>query len=190
MTFAPKTQHPQDEANFVSKIIFWWIFPLLWKGARNPLSHEDLHPIREVEKSSQRTDLLEEKWREEILSARNLDREPKIWRAIFRYYTFQEYWYFVPSGLAYLLGDNIVWFATITLLRQLTSFHDTQSRGEYFIYIYGIAIGSLMKLIGQNHLHLHGAVLGVRARAAILGLLYRKVRFNYPSPRPSRKGLR
>jgi hypothetical protein len=177
MTGASKPHHPQEEANFISRIIFWWIFPLLWKGARNPLSHEDLYPLRKAETSGQRTDLLEEKWREEILSARSLSKEPKLWRAIFRYYTFQEYWYFVPSGLAYLLGDNIVWFAAINLLHQLTSFHDNESRGEYFIYIYGIAIGSLMKLIGQNHLHLHGAVLGVRARAAILGLLYRKVRF-------------
>ena len=169
------TYYPQDEANFLSKVIFWWIFPLLWKGARNSLNHDDLYPIREEEKSGQRTDVLEEKWREEMASAQKVGRKPKLWRAIFRYFTFQEYFYFVPSGLAYLLGDNLVMFATISLLRQLTGFHGNESRDEYFVYIYGIAIGSLVKLIGQNHLHWHGAVLGVRARAAILGLLYRKV---------------
>lgn len=170
-----ETPHPQDEANFLSKVIFWWIFPLLWKGARNPLNHEDLYPIREEEKSGQRTDLLEEKWREEIVSAQKAGRKPKLWRAIFRHFTFQEYFYFLPSGLPYLLGDNLVMFATISLLRELTGFQGNESRDKYFVYIYGIAFGSLMKLIGQNHLHLHGAVLGVRARAAILGLLYKKV---------------
>ncbi|CAB3987603.1 multidrug resistance-associated 4-like, partial [Paramuricea clavata] len=75
-------------------IFIWWIFPLLWKGVRNPLNHEDLYPIREVDKSGQRTNLLEEKWCEEILSARSLGREPKLWRAILKYYTLQEYLFF------------------------------------------------------------------------------------------------
>ena len=66
------TYHPQDEANFLSKVIFWWIFPLLWKGARNPLNHDDLYPIKEEEKSGQRTDVLEEKWREEMASAQKV----------------------------------------------------------------------------------------------------------------------
>jgi hypothetical protein len=175
MTGGPKTHQPQDEASFISKIFIWWIFPLLWKGVRNPLNHEDLYPIREVDKSGQRTNLLEEKWCEEILSARSLGREPKLWRAILKYYTLQEYLFFVPLILASLLGDNIVCFATINLLRQLTNFYENESHGEYFVYIYGITIGCFMKLIGQNYMYFHGNVLGVRARAAILGLLYRKV---------------
>ena len=177
MTGKTTSPHPQDTASFPSKILFWWIFPLLWKGARDPLNHEDLYPIRGVDESGQRTDRLEQKWHEEMLCARGLGKEPKFWRAIFRYFTVWKYMYFVLSGFANLLGDNIVWYSTIKLLRQLTGIHDNESSVQYFIYIYGIAIGSLIKLIGQNHLHLHGAVLGVRARAAILGLLYKKVRY-------------
>ncbi|XP_028391901.1 multidrug resistance-associated protein 4-like [Dendronephthya gigantea] len=175
MTLMHSTRHPQDNANFISKVILWWIFPLLLKGTHDPLTHEDLLAIRNVEKSCQRTSRLEEKWRQEVKSARTSAREPKLWRAMSRYFTFQEYWYFVPSGLAYFLGDNITWFSTISLLRELVSFHGDASRFGCFVYVYGIAIGSLMKLIGQNHFHLHGAILGVRARAAILGLLYKKI---------------
>ena len=175
MTGAAKTHHPQDEASFVSKVLFWWLFPLLWKGTHSPLTQEDFYRIREVEKSDRRTHLLEEKWREEMLLAQKRRRQPKLWRAMFRYFTLKEYWDFVPCGIVYLLGDNVVWFSTINLLRQLTSFYGNEAREEYFVYVYGIAFGSLMKLIGQNYLHFHGANLGVRARAAVLGMLYRKV---------------
>ena len=179
MTDAPKTPHPQEEANFVSKIILWWIFPLLQKGTGNYLNQEDLHPIRDIENSRQRTDLLDEKWREEILSAKCLGRKPKLWRALFRCYGFQEYWHLVPLGLTSVFGDNITFFATITLLGQLISFYSTGSRGEYYVYIYGITIGCLMRSICLNHLILDLNVLGVRARAAVVGLLYKKVRVTY-----------
>ncbi|XP_028408178.1 multidrug resistance-associated protein 4-like isoform X2 [Dendronephthya gigantea] len=175
MTSMFETRHPKDNANFISKIILWWIFPLLFKGIRNPLEHKDLHAIREVERSCQRTCRLEEIWRQEVKSARSLGRKPKLWRAMFRYFTFLEYWNFVPVASAYLLGDNITWYSTISLLHKLTSFNGNASRLDCFVYVYGIALGSVIKLFGQNHLHLHGAVLGVRARAAILGLLYKKV---------------
>ena len=170
-----RTHHPQDGANFFSKVILWWIFPLLWKGTRNSLNHEDLYPIREEEKSGQRTEILEAQWHEEMASARKVNRKPKLWRAVFRHFTFLEYFHFVPSGLAHLFGNNLVMFATISLLRLLIGFPGNESHDKYFVYIYGIVFGSLVKLIGKNHSHHHSSVLGVRARAAILGLLYKKV---------------
>ena len=179
MTSMHSTRHPQDNANFLSKILLWWIFPLLRKGTHDPLTHEDLFAIKEVERSCQRTSLLEEKWRQEVKSARASVREPKLWRAMSRYFTFREYWYFAPSGFVYFLGDNITWFSTIRLLRELISFDGDASRDDCFVFVYGIAMGTLMKLIGQNHFHLHGAILGVRARAAIVGSLYRKVRIHW-----------
>ena len=136
---------------------------------------EDLYPIREEDKSAQRTDLLEKKWCEEKELARNRGREPKLWRAIYKYFTICELWYFVSSGAAYLLGENLVWYATINLLHQRMISNANQSHITYYVYIYAIAIGGIIRLLGQNHLHLHGAVLGVRARAAMLSILYKKV---------------
>lgn len=175
MTGTPKTHHPQDVTNFVSKIVLWWIFPLLWKGTRSSLNQEDLYPIRDVEKSRRRTDLLEEKWREEIVFARYLGRKPKLRQAILKYYSFQEYWHLLPLGLTSVFGDNVTFFATISLLGGLINFNSNAEHGEYYVYIYGIAIGCAMKSISFNHLILHLNVLGVRVRGAVLGLLYKKV---------------
>ena len=175
MTGTPKTHHPQDTTNFVSKIILWWIFPLLWKGTRSSLNREDLYPIRDVEKSRRRTDLLEEKWREEILFARAEERKPKLWRAIIRYYKFQEYWNILPLGLTCVCSENIIFFATISLLGQLTNSYSNKSHGDYYVYIYGIAIGSVLRSVCKSKFDWHHNVLGVRARAGVLGLLYKKV---------------
>ena len=174
MNDASNSRHPRDVANFVSKVTLWWIFPLLWKGYRKPLNHEDLYPIREVEKSEWRTKLLEEKWGEEILRAKNLGRKPKLWRAFLRYYSWSEYFYFVPFCLGTVIGDNLRCYSTIVLLHKLTSFN-SEAHGAYFVNIYGITIGCILKQFGQNTVYLYGNELGVRARAAVLGLLYQKV---------------
>ena len=181
MTGAQKTHHPQDSANFASRVILWWIFPLLWKGTRNTLNQEDLYPIRDDEKSSQRTDVLENRWREEIISARTGGRKPKLWRAMSRFYSFQEYWHFVALGVTTVFSENITFFVTISLLDRLANFHSNQSHGEYYVYIYGMAIGLVVRSISQNNFILHHNVLGVKLRAAVLGMLYKKVGVTWPS---------
>ena len=175
MTTASETHHPQEEANFLSKVILWWIFPLLWKGTRSSLNQDDLYPIRDIEKSNLQTELLDETWREEILSTQTGGKKPKLSRAISRFYGFQEYWHFLALGVTGLVGENILFFSTICLLNRLVNFVINRARGEYYVYIYGIAIGLLVRSVGHNNFILHHNVLGVRLRAAVLGLLYRKV---------------
>jgi hypothetical protein len=58
-------RHPQDEANFVSRLFLWWITPLLWKGWRHPLQQDDLHPVRDEDQSCKLTEHLGEKWEQE-----------------------------------------------------------------------------------------------------------------------------
>ena len=174
MIDASNSRHPRDAASFVSRVTMWWIFPLLWKGYQKPLNHEDLYPVRDVEKSKRRTKLLEEKWGEEVLHAQNRGGRPKLWRAFLRYYTWQEYFYFLPFCLCAVVGDNLKCYATITLLNKLISFNN-ETREEYFVYVYAIALGCLLHQIGQNIVCFCGVELGVRARAALLGLLYKKV---------------
>ena len=63
-------RHPQEEANFISRLLLWWIFPLLWKGSRCTLQQEDLPPVRNKHQSGPLTKRLERKWEEETNAAR------------------------------------------------------------------------------------------------------------------------
>ena len=63
------SRHPQEEASFVSKLMLWWIIPLLWKGWRCPLQQDDLHHVRDKDQSCKLTEHLEEKWKQEVHSA-------------------------------------------------------------------------------------------------------------------------
>ena len=65
-----QSRHPEEEANFVSKIMLWWIIPLLWKGWRRPLQQEDLHQVRNEDQSSKLTERLEAKLEQEMDSAK------------------------------------------------------------------------------------------------------------------------
>ena len=69
----PKTaasRHPQEEASFLSRLMLWWIIPLLWKGRRCQLQQDDLHQVRDKDRSRKLTGRLEEKWKEEVHSAK------------------------------------------------------------------------------------------------------------------------
>ena len=70
----PKTgaasRHPQEEANFLSRLMLWWIIPLLWKGWRRQLQQDDLHQVRDKDRSRKLSGCLEEKWKEEVYSAK------------------------------------------------------------------------------------------------------------------------
>ena len=64
------SRHPQENANFVSRLFMWWIIPLLWKGWRRPLQQDDFHPVRDKDQSCKLTERLEEKWEQEKESAK------------------------------------------------------------------------------------------------------------------------
>jgi hypothetical protein len=63
-------RHPQEKANFVSRVALWWIIPLLLKGWRRPLQQDDLHDVRDKDQSCKLTERLEEKWKQEKDSAK------------------------------------------------------------------------------------------------------------------------
>ena len=67
---ATPPRHPEEAANFISRVFLLWIIPLLWKGWRRPLQQDDLHPVRVKDQSCKLTDRLEEKWEQEKGSAK------------------------------------------------------------------------------------------------------------------------
>ncbi len=65
-----QSRHPEEEASFVSRLMLWWIIPLLWKGWRRPLQQEDLHQVRNKDQSSKFTERLEDNLEQEMTSAK------------------------------------------------------------------------------------------------------------------------
>ena len=171
-----KKVHPKDEATFVSRVMLWWIFRLLWKGNITPLQVDDLYSMQHEDDAEYLTKRLQRKWNDEKRRALKSKRKAVLWKALLRFFTWKDYGFLVSVGSVFLIAENVVWYCAIKLLYLVgLKLHEGLPEQRCFVYIYGIAIGQLCKVITANHFHLSGAVLGIRARAAVVGLLYKKM---------------
>ena len=169
--------HPKDKANFVSRVTLWWIFELLWKGNSSPLEHDDLYSVKNEERAEHLTKCLQKKWEDEKRRAVASKRKPRFWKALLRFFTWKDYQFLVFTGLTRIISLNVAFFSIIKLIHFVgRDIYYGEPRDRCFIYIYGMAMGHLVQTICINHYHLRGAVMAIQARAATVGLLYRKVR--------------
>ena len=173
-----REEHPKDKANFVSKITLWWIFELLWKGNSRQLEQEDLYSLRDEDRAKYLTKRLEKKWENEKKCAKKSRRKPRLWKALFNFFTYREYGIVVFTMVTSIIGQNIIWFSTINLFNIFWSdrFRGVISYCPLLVCVFGVIMGGLVKTLSLNYFHLQGTILGIRARAAVVGLLYKKVR--------------
>ena len=174
--------HPKETANFISQVTLWWIIGLLWKGSSRPLEQDDLYSVMDDDRAEHLTKLLQKKWDEEIGLAKKSKRNPPLWKALLTFFTWKQYGIIACTMLSSILAENILWFTTIRLLDllwnrlSLVTSSTIISQQQLLPYVCGMVMANLVKGLSNNHFFLQGAFLGVRARAAVLGLLYKKVR--------------
>ncbi|CAB4018390.1 Hypothetical predicted protein [Paramuricea clavata] len=170
--------HPKDRANFISRVLLWWIVDLLWRGNKNPLNQEDLDPVREDDSAARQTNRLGEIWNNEKISARQKKRKPKFWKAMIKFFTWQEHALVYFLMLFNVFGNAVFFYSVTNLMKAIGSNLEqgTHSPKEYLIFIGGMMIGSLCEVLGSQHSCLLLPMLGIKARAALVGLIYKKVR--------------
>ena len=175
--------HPKVTANFFSQVTLWWIFGLLWKGYSRPLEQEDLYALLDGDCAEHLTKRLQQKWEKENGRAKKSKRNPRLWRALLSFFSWKEYGIMFCTMLLSTVSESLLWFSTIKLLEQLwiehSSVSGTISNQQLLIYFCFMLVGNLFKSLSNNHFYLQGAILGIRARAAVVGLLYKKVRKVY-----------
>jgi ATP-binding cassette subfamily C (CFTR/MRP) protein 4 len=169
--------HRKDKANFISKLTLWWIVDLLWRGRLKPINQDDLDPVREEDRSEFRTELLEKTWRNEKISANQARRKPKLWKAMLKCFSWKEYGLLCLSCFSTISGNILYRYSTLKLIYSLWSItaDGLQSRNQYLINIWGMIIGSILTNFGIRHFNLSTPILGIKSRAAVVGLIYKKV---------------
>ncbi|XP_028403057.1 multidrug resistance-associated protein 4-like isoform X3 [Dendronephthya gigantea] len=170
--------HPQDKANFISKLTLWWIFDLLWVGNKIPLNHDNLDPLKENYRAQYQVKRLGKVWANEMSSAKRENRKPKLWKAMLKFYTWNEYGILCFLGLCCIGGDIFYRYFVLKLifmLRSSTFAHDMPSGKSSLAYLWGMIVGALVEIYGTRHFNLVTPVLGIKARGAVVGLIYQKV---------------
>ncbi|XP_005391138.1 PREDICTED: multidrug resistance-associated protein 6 [Chinchilla lanigera] len=188
---------PEAGASFPSKATFWWASRLLWKGYRKSLRPEDLWSLEPENSSEELVSQLEREWirnhsvaqgcttvlkgreqggqaareLEALLPQGGRPRGPLL-RAIWRVFRCS----FLLGTLSLLIADAFR-FAVPKLLSLFLEFMGSAQRPAWqgpLLAVLLLLSAGLQTLLEQQHMF-RLKVLQMRLRAALTGLVYRKV---------------
>lgn len=91
-------RHPQERANFLSKITFFWLFDLFKYGHRNEITANDIQNLRHADASAKLSKTFSLLWATEFNSGRK-----SLWRVIVKLYAVKV----IGCGLLFSILDTI-----------------------------------------------------------------------------------
>ncbi|OQR94186.1 ATP-binding Cassette (ABC) Superfamily [Achlya hypogyna] len=128
-------KHPRESANPVSLVTLAWVDPLILKGARSPLTEDDVWPLCERDTASVVHDRFQQQWQAELQApAPNLTKA--LWRTFRGEIMLTVLLYFVSAGLNLLQPWVIK--SIVEFLQQPTD-EDTLVTSMGFTSGYGLA---------------------------------------------------
>ncbi|GAB6023497.1 hypothetical protein CHUAL_008275 [Chamberlinius hualienensis] len=166
--------NPYSHASYVSKLLFWWLFPLLKKGFRNEISPQDFHPPTKSDRAKGVHEKCRKAWTNELSKAGD-KRSPSLFKAL---WTVAKKRYLVCSMLYftkfYLLG-LVSSLLMGLLVRKLESLEGDEWPA-FTIYGYATIVTATFGL-GAFIIHQAGFVIerqGMRLRTGCCSLIFRK----------------
>ncbi|KAM3826474.1 ATP-binding cassette sub-family C member 6 [Vipera latastei] len=190
---------PESGASFVSKVTYWWLARLIWKGYWTPLQPEDLWSLARENSSEEIVDKVKDAWdkysarTQQITKCVRLKRkqtqrenademaillQPKASKSK---ELLKSFWtvfgsYFLLATLC-LLTCDVFLFLVPKILSLFLDFINDQDAPLWMGYFYAAAmffLVCLQTLFEQRYMYIC-FMLGMRLKTAITGLVYRKI---------------
>ncbi|XP_046686673.1 multidrug resistance-associated protein 1-like, partial [Homalodisca vitripennis] len=184
----PKYQKlcPEVQASFISKIIFGWFEPLIYKGFRKPLTVSDLWDLRYKDTSSQIVPRFEKNWKKKldystrtksktILGENPPAKESETKPVSVLGPLFKTFWLpIVASGFTKVLSDALV-FINPQILNLMISFvagKDYLWKG--FVYAAAMFLAAEMQTILTQNTFMNMYNVGINWRTSLMSSIYKK----------------
>uniref|UniRef100_A0A8B9CS09 ABC-type glutathione-S-conjugate transporter n=1 Tax=Anser brachyrhynchus TaxID=132585 RepID=A0A8B9CS09_9AVES len=156
-------QCPEASSSFLSKITYWWLSGLVWKGYQQSLGVDDLWSVRKEDSS------------EEIVT----------WHSVHLFYYFTDKdqleriqknpWYFCIFGISSVRHGFInILLVSCSLFLEFIEDQEAPSWHGYFYAFIMVLLACLQTLFEQRYMYMC-LVLGLRLKTAVTGLVYRKI---------------
>ncbi|XP_004086270.1 cystic fibrosis transmembrane conductance regulator [Oryzias latipes] len=159
---------PVEDANFVSRFLFWWITPLLRRGLNKKLELTDVYKAPSFDLADTLSERLEREWDREVVSS----KRPRLLKALARCFFLP----FAFFGILLYLGE-----ASKTVQPQLSGriiasfdpFHSPERQQGYYLALgLGLLLTARFILLQPAIFGLHH--LGMQIRIALFSLIYKK----------------
>lgn len=168
-------KNPKERAGIFSRLFFSWMNSLMNIGSRRVLEHSDLYPLLDEDKSKGLTEKLEHMWHEEVRNSHTKGRKARLSRAMMKVLPWSDY---ALAGISLFIGVacNILQPLFLSLLLSLLLRAGTE-RHDRWLYTYagGLCCSSLFRVLVMNQYQSKVSFMGMRWRAAAIGVIYKKV---------------
>lgn len=104
--------HPEERANFLSKITFFWLHELFQFGHTNEITVNDIHVFRDNDSSAKLTKKFSALWASEVISGRK-----SLWRVIIKLYAVKV----IACGFLFSALDTVCRCVCLLLCQTITN---------------------------------------------------------------------
>ncbi|XP_036361692.1 multidrug resistance-associated protein 4 isoform X2 [Octopus sinensis] len=164
--------NPMMKANFISKLFFWWLNPLLSLGYKKTLNQEDLFNVLNDDSSDILRERLTSEWEKEMLKLKHSGKPSLSW-AIFRT-VYKKYFLW----LCVVSFDELSRVIQPLLLGKLVSYFTPDSQmttQQAYLYGMGVVICILLSCLCNHIFFFNVQRLGMQIRIACCSLMYKKM---------------
>ena len=168
-------KNPKERAGIFSRLFFSWMNSLMNIGCRRVLEHSDLYPLLDEDKSKALTEKLEQTWHEEIRNSHIKGQKARLSRAMMKVLPWSDY---ALASLSLFIGVacNILQPLFLGLLLSILLHTGTVRQDRWlFIFAGGLCCSALLRVLAMNQYQSKVDYMGMRWRAAAIGVVYKKV---------------
>ncbi|KAM6180104.1 ATP-binding cassette sub-family C member 4 isoform 2-T2 [Erethizon dorsatum] len=167
--------NPLQDANFCSRVFFWWLNPLFKIGHKRRLEEDDMYSVLPQDRSKYLGEELQGYWDKEVFRAERDARKPSLTKAIIKCY-WKSY---LILGIFTLIEEGIKVIQPLFLGKIINYFENydpTDSVALYKAYGYAtvLTVCTLFLAILHHLYFYHVQCAGMRLRVAMCHMIYRK----------------
>ncbi|KAL9955988.1 hypothetical protein ACROYT_G037399 [Oculina patagonica] len=165
--------HPQRKANLISFLLFWWTNDLFSTGNQRPLQQSDFWPLHKEDKTSLLTKELQSQWSKDLNVCKLTGKEPRLWKSAMKVLSRKDICIISFAGLLDSVGRFLQPFFLGIFISALKA--KSPERGLLCGCAALMLLIVLMKSIAVHHSSFKLYVIGMRMKASLKGVIFRKI---------------
>lgn len=166
----PSKENPVINANFISRITYWWLRKIFYQGYRRPIVEEDVFACLKEHESEDLHQMFKVLWAKE-----KVKKKPSMLRVFYQAFGAQTLFW----GLLFASLETMNRLALPLCLGNLvTYFAPNQqdiNKNEAYLYATGIVLCSLLPVLTFHPFIMFIFQVGLKLRVACCCLIYEKV---------------
>ena len=162
------------KGNLFSRVTVGWLDETIKRAIDGTLNEQNLGEVLDMKSTEETTDRLEDEWKREVQIASKAGKRPKLWKAVLRSVDPSVIFRTCLYGILDSTG-RILQAVSLSLILSELALGSRASMVSLCLYASSITFFFLVEHMCRNEQYHHGVLTAVHIRAALTGLIQRKV---------------